>query len=126
LLARVAGEPRLLTRRLALLAGPLLEHARADATRVAAFEESADRIVFSIEHDAQGYWVLTDSLDASWSATVDGAPAPLQRADLAHRAIWLAAGRHEVALRARPGALGWWIAASLISLCCLGWLAARR
>jgi uncharacterized membrane protein YfhO len=40
--------------------------------------------------------VLADTFYPGWSAAVDGAPAPIYRANLAIRAVPLARGRHQV------------------------------
>ncbi len=67
---------------------------------------------------AAGYAVLLDSFAAGWSATVDGAPAPIVRADEVARAVAIPAGAHSVAMRYRTPALR---VGALVSL--LAWLA---
>jgi hypothetical protein len=65
-----------------------------------------------------GYAVLLDAWSAGWSATVDGKPAPILRADVVARAVPVGAGEHVVAFRYRtPGlragavvSLGAWLA----------------
>jgi hypothetical protein len=51
---------------------------------------------YAVEADAPGVLVLRDSYTPSWRATIDGAPAPLLRANGRHRAVPVAAGRHAV------------------------------
>lgn len=66
--------------------------------------------------DQEGVAVLNEQYDRGWSATVDGSPAPVLRANLFMRALRLSPGEHEIVMSYRsPGLLGGaWI--SLISL----------
>lgn len=106
LLERVRDDPRLLEPPLAALdtpAGALAPHLSAEGA-VESFHDAGAALRFRVRHAAPGYWVLADTLDATWQAEVDGAPAPLVGADLVHRALWLPAGAHEVVLRCHPRA----------------------
>ncbi|HEX6836426.1 MAG TPA: YfhO family protein, partial [Polyangia bacterium] len=67
---------------------------------------------------AAGHAVLLDAMADGWRATVDGAPAPIVRADEVARAVPIAAGTHVIAFRYRTPGLR---AGALVSL--LGWLA---
>jgi hypothetical protein len=59
---------------------------------------------YAVELDGDGYLVMRDSYARGWTATVDGVAARVLRANGKHRAVPLAAGRHEVVLRyAAPG-----------------------
>jgi len=49
-----------------------------------------------------GYLIIRDSFSPYWRAEVDGAPAPIVRADALFRAIRLEPGRHRVHLVFRP------------------------
>jgi len=69
--------------------------------------------------------VLADTLMPGWSATIDGADAPIARADFAYRAVVVPAGEHEVVFRYAPwtvpvglvaSALGLLLAAALVVL----------
>lgn len=70
--------------------------------RVTIVEEAPERIEFSVEAPASGYLVLVDAHAPGWSATVDGAPAEIQRADGLFRAVRVPAGRHDVVMSYRP------------------------
>lgn len=54
--------------------------------------------------DAEGYLVLADAWDPGWIALVDGAPAPIVRADVIFRAVLLEPGAHRVEFLYRPRA----------------------
>jgi hypothetical protein len=64
----------------------------------------ATRDALRIETDATtaGVLVLSEAFYPGWSATVDGRPATLLRADYAFRGVALEAGPHRVELRYRP------------------------
>ena len=49
-----------------------------------------------------GYLLLTDAYYAGWVATVDGAPAPILRADIMFRAVQLPGGAHTVEFHYEP------------------------
>jgi hypothetical protein len=63
---------------------------------------TADRVRLDVELSAPGYAVLVDAYDPGWRARVDGAPARVLRANVAFRAVPVAAGRHVVELIYRP------------------------
>lgn len=81
--------------------------------------DGPNRVVVKVDAPRAGYLVLSDVYYGGWSATVDGRPARLLRADWAFRAVPLAAGQHEIVFRFLPRTL---IVAGLVSL--LAWLAA--
>ena len=78
-----------------------------------------------------GYVVLLDEWTPGWTATVDGAPAPLERADVVFRAVEIPPGDHVVEMRYRTPGLR---AGALVSLAgcllfiglALAWLHWRR
>jgi hypothetical protein len=73
-----------------------------------------------------GYLVLTDAWYPGWTATLDGAPAPILRADLMFRAVFVPEGLHTVELRFEPASVraGLWVS-GLAWLALLGILGVR-
>ena len=66
-----------------------------------------------------GHLVVLDAYDPSWSATVDGVPAPLRRANLVFRSVDVPAGTHAVEMRCRPRSAIWGMALSGLTLAAL-------
>jgi hypothetical protein len=73
--------------------------------RLVAAEETADELRFIVEADRPTVLVVRDAWAPGWVGRVDGAPAPVLRADGRHRAIPIPAGRSEVVLSYRPPGL---------------------
>jgi hypothetical protein len=70
--------------------------------------------------------VLADAFYPGWSASVDGTPVPILRANLMFRAVALAPGRHNVSFTYKPSTWRWGVAISsaMLALLVLGVLAA--
>jgi hypothetical protein len=79
-----------------------------------------ERVVIDTKLDADGYLVLNDAWDPGWVAVVDGAPAPIERADVIFRAVLLSEGTHRVEFLYRPRAFYLGLLLSGISLALLG------
>jgi uncharacterized membrane protein YfhO len=81
---------------------------------------TAKRVVVAAELATPGVLVMSDAWYPGWRVTVDGAAAPLLRADYALRGVALPAGRHivELTFRSRPAELGLFL--SLAGLAVLG------
>ncbi|MEP7356260.1 MAG: YfhO family protein [Anaerolineales bacterium] len=67
----------------------------------------------SLTADGPGYLLLTDAYYPGWTATLDGAPTAIQRADLMFRAVALPPGPHTIEFRYDPLSvrLGLWVSA---------------
>src|SRR6185503_2715457 len=65
-------------------------------------ERTSDRIALEVNAKANGVLVVADADYPGWEATVDGAPTPIYRANLAFRAVEIPAGTHRVEFRFRP------------------------
>ena len=98
-------EPDVVEGRLALLAAGALpgEAGRAGACALTAF--SNNRLEARCQAERAAVAVFLEQHDPGWSATVDGAPAPLLRANLLMRAVALQPGTHIVALSYTPPGL---------------------
>jgi hypothetical protein len=71
-----------------------------------------DRVEMRVSATRPAVVVLLDAFDPGWRAWVDGAPAPVLRANLAFRAVPVSAGEHLVEMRYRPRAVSLGIALS--------------
>ena len=82
---------------------------------------------FDCETSAEGLLVIASTWYPGVSATVDGDPAEVLRANAAFCAVPLPAGRHRVELIYRPHGLAAGLLVTGLSLLVLvGWLVARR
>jgi hypothetical protein len=76
-----------------------------------------------------GFLFLADTFDDDWHAWVDGAPAPVLRANALYRAVLLKPGPHTVQFRYRPRFVFYGAAISLATVLVLGgvlWFSRRR
>jgi hypothetical protein len=98
--------------------------ATEEATPTACEVDAArpERVELACRAPRAGYAVLLDAFAPGWTATVDGAPARVERADGVFRAVAVGPGLHRVAFRYRTPGLRLGVAISLLAW--LGWLAA--
>ena len=66
------------------------------AARAAIIRETQRDVVIDVEAPHDGFLLLADTYYPGWTATVDGTPTPVHRANLSVRGIRIPAGRHEV------------------------------
>ena len=125
LIAAARARPELLAAGLAALDAVPRAHLPDPSARLLSWADDGDRISFRVRQEKAGYWVLAATLDRDWTAAVDGAPVPIERADLVRRSVWIPAGEHEASLRYRPVLLLGLYALSLLVTLLLGALAAR-
>jgi len=64
--------------------------------------DRATEVVIEADAPRGGLLLLADTFYPGWEATVDGWPAPILRANVAHRAVALSPGAHRVAFVFRP------------------------
>jgi hypothetical protein len=83
--------------------------------RIVSSTERPGRIELVVEADTATVVVVRDAFARGWTGQVDGAPAPVFRADGRHLALPVPAGSSRVGLTYRPPHLGWGFALSLLS-----------
>ncbi|MCB9595051.1 MAG: hypothetical protein H6719_20205 [Sandaracinaceae bacterium] len=97
----------------------------ADAARVAAtrVELARDTLGFHVEAPSAGLVVVNEAFYPGWTATVDGRPVPIFRANALVRAVPVEAGPHEVAMVFAPpdGAPLRWLLLATLALSGLAW-----
>lgn len=81
-------------------AAPAGERPQANALRITDYENN--RVVIEVQATDCGFLVLNDAWHRWWTATVDGAPAPVLRANVIFRAVQVPAGASRVEFRFRP------------------------
>ena len=86
-------------------------------------------VTMRCEVSAAGYAVVLDAWAPGWSATVDGRPATVERADLIARAVRVDAGARTIVWRYTPP--GWWLGVAISALAALNlglvaWLVRAR
>ena len=77
-----------------------------------------DRVDLQCTLSHEGHVVLSDTWDPGWSATIDGKPAAVLRANFGFRAVATPAGSHRIEMIYRPRALLLGLGVSAV-----GWLA---
>ena len=86
---------------------------------VEAFD--ANNLRVRVVNPGSGSWMFySDVWHPSWRATVNGKPVPVYRADLAYKAVPLAAGENVVLLRFGSTTFSW--CAMLLAMNALAWL----
>ncbi|MHC4469793.1 MAG: YfhO family protein [Planctomycetota bacterium] len=76
---------------------------------------------------AEDCWLfLSDAYYPGWVAEVDGDASPIHRANIAGRAVRIAAGRHEVVFTYRPASFAWGLACTALALLLLATLPLHR
>jgi hypothetical protein len=94
-------------------------------TELFFYEYEPERVVATVAAPAEGWLLFSDAWYPGWEATVDGQPAPVERADILFRAVAVPAGEHRVELVYRPASFRWGAVISLgalvlLLLGCLG------
>lgn len=100
--------------------GVALDGAPTGESEVNILDYAPERIVVAVTVGADAYLVLSEVYYPGWTATVDGRPAPIERANFAFRAVPLTAGGHQVELRFDPASWRIGLGISLVAL--LAWL----
>jgi hypothetical protein len=84
-------------------------------------EFGASRLRVEVETPAEAWLAYADAWHENWTATVDGAPTPVERANLAYKAVRLHPGKNVVEFRFRaPLRAACGVLVALLSLgCCV-------
>jgi hypothetical protein len=90
----------------------------AVASTATFIEDGLNRVVIRAGLAAAGYLVLLDTYNPDWAVDVDGAPAPLMRANGLFRAVHLTPGEHVVTFTYRPRTF--YLGAAITALTALG------
>ena len=77
-------------------------------------EVTPEDVRISVSADAPSLVVVRNTWEEGWSATVDGVPAPVLRANWFMQAVPVDAGQHEVRLRYKEPAIAQGIAMSAV------------
>ena len=88
----------------------------SNSESVRAVYYEGDSLQLRVRATAPGWLVLTDNWYPGWEATVDGAPAPIERAYSTYRAVRVDPGEHVVTMRFSPASWRWGRIASLAVL----------
>ena len=99
---------------------------RDDAGRAEIVARRTDRLTVAVTARRPGVLVVTEGYDPGWRAWVDGAPAPVWRANAIFRAVPVGEGDHRVEMRYRPPSAAWGAAASVLGAVVAGVLIGRR
>jgi hypothetical protein len=75
-----------------------------------------DHVALEAQMPRSGFVVLMDTYFPGWTATIDGHPVPIYRADYDYRAVQVSAGAHTVTFEYRPWSFRWGLMASLVGL----------
>lgn len=118
--AQGMSDPAWSPERLVYLAGSGACEPPATAPRGEVLSISADLSVIEANAGTDGWLVVAATHYPGWHAAVDGSATPIERANLAFRAVWLTAGRHTVVFDYSPA---WLPPAALLSLAGLAGLA---
>jgi hypothetical protein len=81
-------------------------------------EDGLNKVLIRTGLPADGYLVLLDSYNPDWHVDVDGAPAPLMRANAIFRAVHLTPGTHVVTFTYHPRKF--YLGAAITALTALG------
>ena len=103
---------------------PLPEAAIADGTaRIVV--DLPERVEVEVDAKTPAYLVLADTFDPGWSATLDGAHAPIRPAFAAFRAVYVKEGRHRIVFTYEPAGFRVGLVVTILGLVgvlvCLAW-----
>lgn len=68
-----------------------------------SLRDEANAVTIEVNAARDSWLILADTDYPGWTATIDGEPAYMYRANLAYRAVQLETGAHTVRFEYRPG-----------------------
>jgi hypothetical protein len=101
--------------------GARAKPSEAPGDEVVSARYQAEESAWRVRAARSGYLVTTDAYYPGWEALLDGRRAPIHRANLAFRAIWIPAGEHVLIERYRPMSLRLGLALATLALAAIGW-----
>jgi hypothetical protein len=102
--------------------GPRMPDGPLGLARATIVHEEPDRVVVDTISDRAAWLVLNDTFAPGWTATVDGRPVTILRANGLVRTVALAAGLHRVEFAYAPATVKLGAAISLVALVSAGLL----
>jgi hypothetical protein len=100
-----------------------LRNAGSDGTGTAELiVDEPEHVVVRVHASAPGFLFLADEYFPGWTATVNGDPHPIVRANHTFRVVEVPAGESEVAFRYRPLSLRIGAAVSVVAVLLFVWL----
>jgi hypothetical protein len=111
-----------------LASGQEIHEAAPGEAEVRFTQYEPEEVTIQASLQTPGYLILSDSWYPGWQATLDGQPAPIERADLAFRGVYVSAGTHTVQFRYVPKSYFAGTGVSLLTLLGIiaAWTAYRR
>ncbi len=124
---RILSSPGFEMARTVLVHDPGVTATTGTPGTVAVVEQRDTEVVLRVTRTDPGWLVAIQTSYPGWTATVDGRPVPVERADYAFTAVPVGAGTHEVVLRYRPRSVryGMIVAAEALVLLVI-WVATSR
>jgi hypothetical protein len=96
------------------------------AAEIQVLQDDPERVRISLVAPRAGHLVLADCDAPGWRGSVDGRPAPIERANMLFRAVPVPAGRHTIEMTYRPVSVKAGAATSLLGCAALATLCVRR
>ncbi len=75
-----------------------------------------ERLAWTVTTDRPGLLFVSDAYYPGWTASIDGQPADILRANIAFRAVLVPAGEHQIEMRYEPRSFRYGAAISLVAL----------
>jgi hypothetical protein len=90
--------------------------ASAGQSQVTIVSYQPHQVLLQAHMEQPGYVVLSDTWYPGWQALLDGQPVPIERANLAFRAVRAPQGSHTITMSFHPASFAWGVRISLCTL----------